>query len=564
MFGKFGNFISAIAIASASLIATGSRIAAQGVMTAQQGNAAQFVHSVSAQSVSTATPQAMGASPSVAVSQIDLKTSVAETQRSRQSLLVNAVGSQPHFIETIDTTPAIKAAPNAAGQMGYEITPPTYERRTVEVPPTEPTRSTAIASVQPSLSAMITYPLAQVAPVTSPFGMRWGRLHAGTDLGVAIGTPVLAALPGKVVVAEFEPGYGNYIVLQHNGAQTLYGHLSEILVAPGQSIGQGQLVARSGSTGRSTGPHLHFEMRTLNQDGDWQPIDAENQLIAAQQKLQHSKTEIADHSLFQLSQFQPSQLSQSSFQTVAAMPVSSSTVEIRVLLADRVSAAQIASSTPAFLTDAQHRPISLVPGMQNFTTSPLKSYIQVNGWILPSTFFLEPTAGGMVSVGNQWYRGRVMVALRDGRLTVVNQVGLEQYLYSVVGSEMIPSWNIEALKAQAIAARSYAMYFRYHPASDLYDIGANTRYQAYNGVETEFNTTQSAVEQTASQVLVDLRSPHEPLFAQYASTDELTREAHGGYGMSQYGAAGLADQGYSHLEILARYYAGAGLSRLLI
>ena len=97
---------------------------------------------------------------------------------------------------------------------------------------------------------------------TSAFKWRWGRLHSGVDLAVPEGTPVRASDNGKVILAENSgDGYGNYIILDHgNGFKTLYGHNSALCVSIGDIVSQGDLIAYSGSTGNSTGPHLHFEI----------------------------------------------------------------------------------------------------------------------------------------------------------------------------------------------------------------------------------------------------------------------------------------------------------------
>jgi len=98
--------------------------------------------------------------------------------------------------------------------------------------------------------------------VTSGYGWRWGRLHAGIDIAVGSGTPVVAAAGGTVVIAGWLGGYGNLVVVDHgNGTATAYGHNSAVTVGTGQFVAQGQLIAYSGSTGHSTGPHVHFEVR---------------------------------------------------------------------------------------------------------------------------------------------------------------------------------------------------------------------------------------------------------------------------------------------------------------
>ena len=98
--------------------------------------------------------------------------------------------------------------------------------------------------------------------LTSGFGWRWGRMHEGVDIAVANGTPVVAAKAGVVIVAGWMGGYGNLVVVDHGGGvATAYGHNTSVTVGIGQQVEQGQLIAYSGSTGHSTGPHVHFEVR---------------------------------------------------------------------------------------------------------------------------------------------------------------------------------------------------------------------------------------------------------------------------------------------------------------
>jgi murein DD-endopeptidase MepM/ murein hydrolase activator NlpD len=125
------------------------------------------------------------------------------------------------------------------------------------------------------------FPLSIPAVITSAFGWRLhpvlgqSRFHSGTDLGAPEGTPVVAAFAGKVAIADFMGGYGLAVVLQHqNGSEeSLYGHLSEIFVKPGEMVKQGEVIGRVGSTGLSTGPHLHFEFRKQTPQG-WVVMDA--------------------------------------------------------------------------------------------------------------------------------------------------------------------------------------------------------------------------------------------------------------------------------------------------
>ena len=105
-------------------------------------------------------------------------------------------------------------------------------------------------------------------PITSPFGYRTHPIfgttiyHAGMDIGVDYGTPIHAADGGTVILAGWCGGYGNAVIIDHgNGLQTLYGHNTSVAVSEGQAVSQGEVIAYAGSTGYSTGPHCHFEVR---------------------------------------------------------------------------------------------------------------------------------------------------------------------------------------------------------------------------------------------------------------------------------------------------------------
>jgi murein DD-endopeptidase MepM/ murein hydrolase activator NlpD len=114
----------------------------------------------------------------------------------------------------------------------------------------------------------IAFPTAKSAPVTSGFGWRIHpitgerRFHTGIDFGAAMGTPIYAIANGKVELAGEKGGYGNTVIVNHNaGKSTLYGHASKLYVREGQQVVRGQVIAAVGSTGMSTAPHLHFEVR---------------------------------------------------------------------------------------------------------------------------------------------------------------------------------------------------------------------------------------------------------------------------------------------------------------
>jgi hypothetical protein len=123
------------------------------------------------------------------------------------------------------------------------------------------------------------YPLSITSPISSVFGWRlhpiqgeW-KFHSGTDFAAEEGTPVVAPISGRVSTADFVGGYGLTVALDHNAnQQTLYAHLSQIFVKQGQFVKQGEVIGLVGSTGNSTGPHLHFEVRQLTEQG-WIAVD---------------------------------------------------------------------------------------------------------------------------------------------------------------------------------------------------------------------------------------------------------------------------------------------------
>lgn len=123
--------------------------------------------------------------------------------------------------------------------------------------------------VDASNNRMASMPLVST-PITSDFGFRGYRWHYGTDLDLDTGDSVRTVFDGVVRIVKYDgSGYGNYVVVRHyNGLETLYGHLSKQLVKTGQYVKAGELIGKGGSTGRSTGPHLHFEVRYMGNPFD--------------------------------------------------------------------------------------------------------------------------------------------------------------------------------------------------------------------------------------------------------------------------------------------------------
>lgn len=118
-------------------------------------------------------------------------------------------------------------------------------------------------SATPALTQGFTWPAQGV--FTSGYGYRWGRMHRGIDIAGPVGTPIFAAAEGVVVTAEWNSGgFGNLVEIRHaDGSKTLYAHNNRILVRVGQQVAQGEQISEMGSTGRSTGPHLHFEIHPM-------------------------------------------------------------------------------------------------------------------------------------------------------------------------------------------------------------------------------------------------------------------------------------------------------------
>jgi len=180
----------------------------------------------------------------------------------------------------LNTVPLNEAYP----QLGLEIVPLEYSHATLAPTYTPEENRTSLI-----------FPLPIPGVISSVFGWRIhpitgeAKMHTGTDLAAAEGTPVLAAYPGQVDTAGWTPGYGLMISLLHEGKtqESRYGHLSKIYVQPGEWVEQGTVIGRVGSTGISTGPHLHFEWRHLTAAGSI-PVDAGTHLEYALNNLIYS------------------------------------------------------------------------------------------------------------------------------------------------------------------------------------------------------------------------------------------------------------------------------------
>ncbi|MBD1847544.1 SpoIID/LytB domain-containing protein [Cyanobacteria bacterium FACHB-63] len=238
----------------------------------------------------------------------------------------------------------------------------------------------------------------------------------------------------------------------------------------------------------------------------------------------------------------------------------SPSLTIRVAIGQGLQTIVAGGSTPIQILNPERRIIQEVPastavvfqGSQGIRWNEVKSTAPI---------WLHPQNDGFVFIGDRWYRGGVLLVPQGNSILVVNYVDLEQYLYSVVGAEMPSSWSSEALKAQAIAARSYAVVHHQRPANSWYDLTNSERHQVYGGLDTETSQSQASVESTRGLVLMK----HGQLFeAMYAATDAIVAKYHASYqSMSQTGAQQKAITGFDHLQILDSYYRSAYLARIV-
>ena len=171
---------------------------------------------------------------------------------------------------------------------------------------------------------------------------------------------------------------------------------------------------------------------------------------------------------------------------------------IRVLLADRRKTLTISSDRPFLVTDGLGTPHTLALTTVKVGTGLKLAVDGQPAAALPPPLTFAPADGSTLTLGRA-YRGQILVDLVDGRLRAIDVVPLEQYLYGVVPAEMPSGWSPEALKAQAVAARSYALATRLGAAP--FDVYGDTRSQMYLGVKAEKPSTTSAVDATATQVL---------------------------------------------------------------
>jgi murein DD-endopeptidase MepM/ murein hydrolase activator NlpD len=200
----------------------------------------------------------------------------AEQRRLEEERRAAAAAAEAQRVAT-DRASAAAARQAAERAAAAERTAAAERRRAATPPPTSapaparggqsapppaaaPAPSSDASPAPASSGARLVWPTA--GRVTSEFGPRWGRQHAGIDIGASTGTPIRAGADGTVFFSGWMNGYGNTVIIDHGGGfTTLYAHQSSIVARSGTRVSQGQLIGYVGSTGQSTGPHLHLETR---------------------------------------------------------------------------------------------------------------------------------------------------------------------------------------------------------------------------------------------------------------------------------------------------------------
>lgn len=263
---------------------------------------------------------------------------------------------------------------------------------------------------------------------------------------------------------------------------------------------------------------------------------------------------------------------------------------IKIGLQTAVGNAHIGTSTQGQIINGRTNKLlyTIVP-MKAYEIKPYGRHIAIK--ILGDYFDLgtdfvviKPSKAGFISAKRKWYRGELIVYNQKGLLTVINHINIEDYVRGVVPSEMPSRWEHEAHKAQAIAARSYALSNLGKRAGHGYDLKDTPEDQAYGGASAESVVTNKAVQETEGIVLIydlkiipayysasaggqtassgDVWMKNLPYLKSVPSFDKGIKKNGHGVGMSQHGANNLAKDGYNAYQILKYFYKGTQFARI--
>ena len=268
--------------------------------------------------------------------------------------------------------------------------------------------------------------------------------------------------------------------------------------------------------------------------------------------------------------------------------ISNPSYAIKIGLLTQVDEAGVGTNVNGRMIDVNtNKTVCTSDAMKGYVLVPYKNEIAVKSGghfysLGTAAIVLRPDTNGYVSTKGKWYHGKLMVKNVNGKLIVINDVDLENYLKGVVPSEMPASWEYEALKAQAIAARSFALANLGKQAKNGYDLKDNTEDQAYGGASAETNKTNKAVDETHGLVLTyDMKiisayysasaggmtsasvwGGYAPYLHSVPSFDENVKKNGHGVGMSQHGANNLAKHGYNAYQILEYFYQDIKFAKL--
>ncbi len=263
---------------------------------------------------------------------------------------------------------------------------------------------------------------------------------------------------------------------------------------------------------------------------------------------------------------------------------------IKIGLVNAASKVYVGTSNQGQVINARNNKfIYKLSAMKAYELKPYKNSIAIkigNDYFDLKTNYavLKSSPGGFVSVKGKWYRGYFIIYNQSNTITVINKVDIEDYIQGVVPSEMPRRWPFEAHKAQAIAARSYALANLGKRASHGYDLKDTPEDQAYGGASAESINTNKAVKDTEGIVLIynlkiipayysasagghtlkssDVWTKNLPYLQSVPSFDDKIKKNGHGVGMSQHGANNLAKNGYNAYQILQYFYRGVNFARI--
>jgi stage II sporulation protein D len=275
---------------------------------------------------------------------------------------------------------------------------------------------------------------------------------------------------------------------------------------------------------------------------------------------------------------------------IILLAFSSPCYAIKIGVQQGASSAAVGSSVKGVVIDANtNKTLCNLEAMKGYALQPYHDTIavKINGafYKLKSDYIvIKPLEAGFISTKGRWYRGNLIVLNRNGKLTVINDVDLEDYIKGVVPSEMPSGWHEEALKAQAVAARSYALANLGKRAALGFDLLDTPDDQAYRGASAETARTNALVDATKGIVLTydmkvinayysasaggqslnskDVWGGSLPYIRSVPSFDSNVKKNGHGVGMSQHGANNLAKEGYNAYQILQYFYNDVKFARI--